>query len=183
MGFNATILSLSRGDVDVALGLLQAERTARADEANESPLSLAEDGQGALIWYNPDSALWVGYREFDQVLEELSKQVDLDVFDVHENAGYCTVRHYAGGSVSWMVSHNSETAPDNLQVSSEAPYFVKEIAAKRDLDAGASSAFEVPVAVFAQLTGFRYDKKGETEFYELDRAVARPMSKPWWKFW
>jgi len=183
VGFNATILSLSRGDVDHALGLLQAGRTVRADEVNESPLSLAEGGEVALIWYNPGSALWVGYREFESVLAELSKQIDLDVFDVHEGAGYCTVRHYAGGAVTWMVSHNSETDPDNLQVSSQAPYFVKEIAAKRDLAEDAPTAFEVPVAVFAALTGFRYDAMGATEFFELDSVAAAPVSKPWWKIW
>ncbi|GAA3853421.1 hypothetical protein [Celeribacter arenosi] len=182
MGYNATIVHVPRAGVDSALGLLGAERTSRDDHHNESPLSIAEREDSALIWYNARARLWPGVRELDQVLTEMSRSGDVAVFDVNDGDVVSTVRFLSGGVAKWAVAHNAETGAKHLQVDAKVPKFVKDIVADHRRDPSKLPAVEVPVAVFEEMTGFRYDCADGAQFRALERAKPAKR-KPWWRIW
>lgn len=137
------------------------------DEANETPFSAADLGNGwSLIWSN----------DFEWADPSLAAHLPSGVSSVavrlHEGVMYSEATGLLGREVVWSVTHDSQQGLMHLDVVGEPP----ELEAVRDASVAKQAAddsdevdyiFSIPVEIAAKITAFSYDE------WDL-RTAARP---------
>ncbi|QDU94541.1 hypothetical protein [Lignipirellula cremea] len=176
MGFRVAIIAVhgkSRKQLYAEYGV---EPTGAREEIAESPVCGACVSTGwELLYLNnaprPDSAQ----------LAVLSRQAELLFCDVNETTMTSFATGWSRGTEDWLLFHDGQVSLTHLTTAGDLP---DEYAAIRDAlvqqqtaDAdGVDYLFDVPVELFAALTGVRYDRDlpaaEATPFYTLE-FVAR----------
>lgn len=160
--------------------------TGEPDEANESPVSLAELGGGEvyLLFFN-DIAHPIVEPES---LAALSIGCDILGCQVAEHAMACTAFLYSGGALAWEVTHIAEYGADHLAIDGSPPEqlaLIQDELRKMWEEDGADPTedylFEVPLSLAAAHVGYRHDQAalldGETlSFTELVPGDSRDAS-------
>jgi len=111
-----------------------------------------------------------------ELLARLSTKCEIILGSIEEHVMVAGATCWQNGKKLWEVIHNAETGDDHLQVEGTPPAefgAIKEQAlAQAEEDDGVDYYFEIPVALFEQLTGYRYDQN-----YCLEDCAERQILK------
>lgn len=114
----------------------------------------------------------------NELLARLSAKCDILIGSIEEHVMDARVTCWQNGKKLWEVIHNAETSDDHLQVMGTPPKEFGSIKAQAieqaKEDDGVDHYFEIPVALFEQLTGYRYDQHYELEDFE-DRQILKSI--------
>lgn len=115
-----------------------------------------------------------------ELLEKLSEKTEVLVGSVEEHVMEAWTACWHKGKKVWEVKHDFQESDDNLCVEGEPPASfaaIKEEMVKRqegEEDDEVDYYFEIPVALYQQITGYRYDEQGD--FYEFeDRQILKSV--------
>jgi len=114
-------------------------------------------------------------RQHD-LLARLSTKCDVLLGFIEEHVMVAGATCWQNGKKLWEVLHDSETSEDDLQVVGTPPAEFGAIKAQAIEQAqdneGVDYYFEIPVALFEHITGYRYDQN-----YCLEDSADRQMLK------
>ncbi|MBS1993095.1 MAG: hypothetical protein JSS83_21415 [Cyanobacteria bacterium SZAS LIN-3] len=103
-----------------------------------------------------------------EALEILSRDTDVIVGQADDRINYCSVAVWSRGQILWSVSHDLECGPKHLQVLGEPAKPFAAIKKKIENERANTPRgkrwdhyFEIPVALFESLVGYRYDRANE----------------------
>jgi len=184
MGFRVTLLSVPLQFSEAILQSLGLMPGDEADAMNESPFSGAKNGDCYLIWVNDD---W--YMMTDEELLAASRYGDVLMLRANETVMISEAAEFRNGEKLWSIVHDCNEGPDHLAPTGNPPATWEKI--REDLLAEAAAAgddevdfaYDAPVVLFKNLTGFRYDEVHELPFVTLQGEHAAKAKKPFWKFW
>lgn len=179
MGFKISWLAFSGKNKDDILASMGLVDTGVIDEANESPISVAEfPGDWTIIFLNP----FLHPLTEEASLSELSKHCTVLAGQVHEGIMYCSATQYKNGKMIWSVAHDAQEDLYHLETEGTLPSMYDDVRErlKQEQDAaGGETApvdcmFNVPVDLAKSICGFEYCRWrydwGEPKF---TKAVAR----------
>lgn len=114
----------------------------------------------------------------NDLLAKLSEKTCVLVGSIEEHVMDARVTCWQNGKKVWEVIHNAETSDDHLQVEGTPPAefgAIKEQALEQgEEDDGVDYYFEIPVALYHQITGYRYDQHNVLEDFE-DRQILKSI--------
>ncbi len=161
MGFKISWLAISgRSKADV-LASLDLVDTGERDEANESPISVAEfPGDWTVLFLNS----FLHPLTEEAFLSELSAGCTVIVGQVHEGIMYCSAALYENGRMVWGVAHDAQEDRYHLETEGALPSALTDIREhlkqKQDIEGGETAPvdyiFNVPVDLAKSICGFEY---------------------------
>ncbi len=114
----------------------------------------------------------------NELLAKLSQKTQVLVGSIEEHVMDARLTSWQNGKKLWEVIHNAETGDDHLQVEGTPPAdfgAIKEQALQQaEGDDGVDYYFEIPVALFYQITGYRYDQHYDLVDFE-DRQILKSI--------
>lgn len=170
MGYRITLLATPLAAADPVLHGLRLKAGDQSDSWNETQASGASDGERYIIWVNDDS-LHFAYP----TLLEASKRGELLVLLVNETVMVSGIMRLENGKALWSVAHVSDEGADHLVSEGNPPDFYQEVVDGLRADSKVirsyeiDYAFEVPIALFKRLTGFRHDEEHDLSFVALEQ--------------
>jgi hypothetical protein len=167
MGYRISIIVTALADAESVLNRLGLKSGVESDIDNESPVSGAPNDGQYLIWVNDDHR-HVSHED----LAEASSRCGLLTLRANETVMYSEITKFENGRPLWSLMHYSEEGPDHLAVWGEPPAGWPEILSglrrENEGDDDTDYVFDVPVILFEQLTGFRYDRGHNLPFVALE---------------
>lgn len=179
MGYRISWIGFEGLDRAACLALIGMRDTARVDEANEAPFSMANLPTGWTILFSNDFDYASDHR-----LAVCSNACRVIGCRIDETIMYSSATAFENGHALWSVCHDSGEGLMHLQARGESPKEFADIRekliAEQEADGGAEAdtdyVFEIPVELAAVSTGYRHDRWkfewGEPEFTEVEPAVA-----------
>jgi hypothetical protein len=140
-------------------------------------------------------------KEFKpEALVLLSTECEVVASAVEEHVMFCSSSYWSNGKNVWSVVHDAQQGIYHLKSSGEVPKSFNAIQTtcreKQEAEGGEKAEvdymFDVPLALGAELTGFRHDydypTTEEKPFEVLHFSSTRikedaSANKPWWKIW
>jgi hypothetical protein len=169
MGYRISLVSMPLKEVDSVLQSLGLKPSEESDLVNDTPVSGASNGDKYLIWVNDDHHMMT-----HENLIEASEHCELLVLRANETVMYSEVSQFENCQLVWTFIHDSEQGVDHLEVWRSPPAEWQSIAdslrEEHKGDEEVDYAFEAPVTLFQQLTGFRYDGAHDLPFVTLERS-------------
>lgn len=193
MGFSFKSLAVQSTPASV-LSLLNLRATGTFEEVPESPLT------GALL---PSGWYLITDNSFSPVinatsLARLSEIADVVTLTVEEHVMCSEASAWSSGRQVWLAMHEAEQGITHLRTTGDLPEFFIEISARLHAEqaaagrenAGVDHIFDIPVNLFAHLTGYRHDRAmpelGERAFEALASeltkggpSLLKKLFKPW----
>ena len=183
MGFNVGTVAIRGKPVDEIHAVLHVRATNKRQQEPEAPVVAAALPSG---WYQ----LYINDRTYpnNDDLRSLSLNAELIFLDVCETAMVSGAACWQNGKEMWSIAHDSWRSHDDLVIQGTAPACLARIVQRLGMlqkdKADADYAFDVPVDVTCDLTGFRYD--GNPNGYPVDEFIVLERIQPprkWWRVW
>ncbi|WP_231962408.1 hypothetical protein [Symmachiella dynata] len=157
MGFRIALIAVRGIDADTLYERYGVRRTGQHEEIAESPVCGATVSTGWELLYLNDYP-----RPHSEALAELSANSELLFCDVNETCMSSFATGWENGVEKWIVFHDAQQSPAHLVTDGEPPdgYVAIRDAKLReqaDDDDDVDHVFDVPIDLFASLTGIRYD--------------------------
>ena len=183
MGFNVDLIAIDRlpaGEILRRFGFLSSSKT---EEDPESPVVSAQLPSGWYILYFNDHSI-----PSESELATISTDADVMLLSVCETVMTSLAVCWTNGIQKWRIAYDCKRSHDNLVAVGDLPDCYQSIVvrlnelqvAKHDADYN----FDIPVEMFHEIAGFRYD--GNPDGYSVETFfVLQRIKSPrkWWRLW
>ena len=158
MGYRVAMIAVRGIDAETLYKRYGVRRTGQREEIAESPVCGATVSTGWELLYLNDYP-----RPHSELLAELSANAELLFCDANETCMSSFATGWVNGVEKWLVFHDAQQSPTHLVTDGDPPseYIAirdeklrEQVEDSDDVD----YVFEVPIEIFASLTGIRYDR-------------------------
>jgi hypothetical protein len=158
MGFRVALIAVRGINADTLYERYGVRRTGQCEEIAESPVCGATVSTGWQLLYLNDYP-----RPDSEVLAELSADAELLFCDANETCMSSFATGWENGVEKWIVFHDAQKSLTHLVTDGELPDLyasIRNTKLREQADAGGDvdHVFDVPIDLFAALTGIRYDR-------------------------
>jgi len=158
MGFRVQLIAVTGRDPHAVQRAFGVTATGRHEEIAESPVVGAAMPNGAYLLYINDPGR---ITPEVKVFARLSEGASLVACYANETVMESYASGWANGARWWAVFHDAQKGIKHLETSGTLPPEFQGIRdrlfARQDADEGADFIFDIPVELFADVGGMRYD--------------------------
>jgi len=183
MGFNVDLIAIRGADEVKLFSAMKLQMTSETESEPESEILYAALPSGWDLFFFNRSDL-----PHESVMATISREAEVLLLSVSETVMVSFAECLRDGKLAWAVSHDPNIREDHLETTGPLPACYKPIEsrlkANQALSDGADHLFDVPVEVFYELTGFRYDGNPDgypVESFRIMKSLA--PRRAWWQFW
>jgi len=184
MGFNVQLITVDGKSPETIHADLGVRPTGVREEIPESPLTgtMLPNGKYAL-WLNVRTTGTLSERE----LSKLSENASLLSCDLSETTMNVALVAWENGTETWSVWHDGGyQGVEHLELYGDVPSRIEPIRERRFQEqqekGDADYVFEIPVELFVELGGFRYDRDLDVDDPEPWEVLERTgKTKKWWQ--
>jgi hypothetical protein len=121
----------------------------------------------------------------DKILQKLSTGAEVLTCWVEEHVMNSISRYWRNGDELWRVLHDAQQGTEHLEATGDLPLSYSsvrdELTTKQTSLNDCDYIFDIPVELFVQSTGYRYNGSHDPDpqFERLNRVRPR---KQWWQF-
>lgn len=157
MGFGVALIAVRGVDTDTLYQRYGVRRTGQCEEIAESPVCGASVSTGWQLLYLNDYP-----RPHSELLAKLSVNAELLFCDVNETCMSSFATGWENGLEKWTVFHDAQQSQSHLVTDGELPgcyNAIRDAKLREQTNDGdyVDHIFDVPIDLFARLTGIRYD--------------------------
>jgi hypothetical protein len=178
MGFELSWIAMEASCIERVLAALKLRATDEIEDAADSELTLLKTGGWAIIIENHAPGLVLTL----QVLKAISKTTPIIACSLDEHRMTSESASWTHGKAIWSVAHDCAIGAAHLQATGTLPSSYETLRSKAAEieDADVDLAFDVPIDVAKDVTGYRHDRSGAGRYVVLSRigAKKRPEFEP-----
>lgn len=183
MGFNVSLITIEGKSPQQIHHDFGVKPTGEREEIPESPITgtLLPNGKYAL-WLNTRATGPASERE----LAILSRDASVLVCDLSETTMNISLVAWEDGKEIWSVWHDGGSqGVEHLELTGDVPPQLEPIRERlfreQREDDGADFSFDIPVELFVELGGFRYDQDLDVDDPQPWQVLERVKPKKWWQ--
>ena len=181
MGYRVLLIAVTGKEPAVIHDDYSVSPTEQYEEIAESPVTGAMLPSGAYL-------LWVNDRIVpeDRVFARLSRNASLIACYANETVMNSFAISWVNGAEQWSAFHDAQQGIKHLETTGDLPSQLDPIRERLFSEQGdrddADYVFDIPIELFVELGGIRYDRDIEGAGPEPWQVLARTKKKWWWPF-
>jgi len=185
VGFRVALYAIFDSNPTEIHQLLGLKPSGVTEEFPDSPIAGAKTRSGTYILYVNDQSTYG-----EDAIRPIADTTRMLLCNVNETVMVSRVAAIRSGREEWAVVHDSSKGLQHLEEHGELPDGYRAIREeKRSLqdkdDESVDHVFDVPVELFVQLGGVRYDadlESDEEQPWHSLVPIEEPKRKRWWPF-